>query len=200
MYNKKRNNMPKVCKKKKAEERPEIVDQFHFGIQKHDNAQSAFKEMSQEWGDGQCEGFEKITILNDETFEKKIKGRALEMFVKNKYGKLDKKKMDSALGRNSDEITDGLLDFNYFLYSKKAGKFYTSIMDFKDDFVYMWSDRQWKIFHELWGLYSFNNLIREAEHAYNLLIPKAEKHFGQIDDDWWDIYAYAMDNLGWWVD
>lgn len=177
-------------------EKSEIVDQFHFGIQKHDNAQSAFKVMSQEWGEGQCEGFEKITILNDETFEKIIKARALEMFVKNNIGKLDKKKMDLALGRNSDKITDGLLDFNYILYSEKAGKFYTSIMDFKDDHVYLWSDRQWKIFDELWELYLFDDLIQEAECVFDELI----QEFGKIDDDnWWDIYWITTAKLGWWV-
>ena len=67
----------------------------------------------------------------------------------------------------ADDINDHLLDFNFLLYSEKSKSFYTSRMEFKDDFVYMWSHSQWDIFEELRSLYSFDALVSEAERVFN---------------------------------
>ena len=47
---------------------------------------------------------------------------------------------------NDSKINDYLLDFNFFLYSSNNQRYYTSFMEFKDDFCYLWSERQWSIF------------------------------------------------------
>lgn len=144
------------------------MDQYHWRIQKFENAPDAFNNMSQEWGECACVGFTTLFILNDESFEKMIKARALHLFVKKNRKEINTRQMNVPLGRNSNKVSGELLDFNYFLYSSRSKLYYTSIMDFHDDHVYLWSDRQWEIFDELWELYSFDDLINEAEMVFKM--------------------------------
>ncbi len=163
----------------KCKKNNEVEDQYHWGIQKFKNAQDAFNNMSQEWGENIMR-FEHLTILTDESFEKIIKSRALDVFGEHKWGKIDHEQLNNSIGRGKYR-NDRLLDFNFFLYSQRSDSYYTSIMEFKDDFVFLWSKRQWKIAKELWNLYSFDSLINEAEKVFL-------DRFSSIDDEdlYWD--------------
>lgn len=141
-------------------------DDNYWGIQKFNTAKGAFNVMDGAWGENEVDGETHLEVLTDITFEDVIKARAFRILCLHKLGKISKDKLDSSLCR-ADDINDYLLDFNFFLYSEKSKSYYTSRMEFKDDFVYMWSDSQWDIFDELRHLYLFDALVNEAERILN---------------------------------
>lgn len=141
-------------------------DDNYWGIQKFNTAKEAFNVMDGGWGENEVDGETHLEVLTDITFETIIKARAFRIICLHKFGKISKDKLASSLCRVYN-MNDYLLDFNFFLFSEKSGSYYTSRMEFKDDFVYMWSDSQWDIFEELRSLYSFDALVDEAERVFN---------------------------------
>lgn len=85
-------------------------------------------------------------------------------------GQVSKEKFKENLGLDN-KMSDYLLDWNFFLYSSRNQKYYTSLMEFKNNFCHHWSERQWGIYKELYQTYRFDNLIDGAfefieEHCY----------------------------------
>lgn len=165
-----------------------IEDQYYWGIQKFRAAKEAFEVMDGAWGENEADGETHLEILTDNTFEDVIRARAIRILCLHKLGKISKDKLDSSLCRAA-KINDYLLDFNFFLYSKKSKFYYTSRMEFKDDFVYRWSKRQWEIFDELRHLYLFDALVNEAERFFNIYSSKI------VDEDVID--EIIFNDLGW---
>ena len=165
-----------------------IEDQYYWGIQKFNTAKEAFNVMDGAWGENEVDGETHLEVLTDTTFETIIKARAFRILCLHKLGKISKDKLDSSLCR-ADDINDHLLDFNFLLYSEKSKSYYTSRMEFKDDFVYRWSKRQWKIFDELRHLYLFDALVNEAERIFNIYSSEI------VDEDVID--EIIFNDLGW---
>ena len=99
-----------------------------------------------------------------------IEARVITILVEAMLGKVSKEKCKESLGLETI-INDYLLDWNFFLYSSCNNRFYTSLMEFKEGFCYLWCDRQWDIFEELYQTYRFNELIDGGiifvkEHQY----------------------------------
>ena len=163
-------------------------DQYYWGIQKFRAAKEAFKVMDRAWGENEVDGETHLEVLTDITFEDVIKARAFRILCLHKLGKISKDKLDSSLCR-ADDINDYLLDFNFFLYSEKSKSYYTSRMEYKDDFVYLWSKRQWEIFDELRHLYLFDALVNEAERILN------DYSSENLDEDVID--EIIFNDLGW---
>ena len=62
-------------------------------------------------------------------------------------------------------------------------------MEFKDDFWYLWSERQWSIFEELYQTYCFDKLVNYGlefieEHSY-LIDEYGEDGLEIILDEYW---------------
>ena len=141
-------------KKEQEEER-------YFGIQKFETPEEAFKVMEGSWGDRGTDTESSLFICTDEQFEKAIFVRAAEKYIEYKEGKITLEECNRKLLRN-DELTDYLVDFDFFLMSKKANGYFTSRMSFKDDYCNLWNERQWGYFYELLETYSFAANVEEA--------------------------------------
>ena len=162
-----------------------ILDDRTYGIQAFDTPEEAFGLMASSWSSRSEEG---MVILNDRQFIKMIGERIITILVDAMLGGVSKEKCKESLGLGL-KINDYLLDFNFFLYSSNNQRYYTSFMEFKDDFCCLWSERQWSIFEELYQTYSFDKLVNYGlkfieEHSY-LIDEYGEDSLEIILDEYW---------------
>lgn len=167
-------------------------DEKFYGIQAFINAKDAWYVMTDSWGYNCDMTQNELDILNDEAFEKKILERAIIMLGDYKLGKVTEDIFKNSLRVSGGVINDYLLDFNWFLYCSKNGKFYTSRMKFKDDFVYMWSERQWLIYKELSILFGFKKIVAKAKRIFK----KYEHYIDQDGEDGMDDMLDELYNNG----
>ena len=162
-----------------------ILDDRTYGIQAFDTPEEAFGLMASSWSNQSAESMQ---ILNDRQFARMIEARVITILVEAMLGKVSKEKCKESLGLGL-KINDYLLDFNFFLYSSNNQRYYTSFMEFKDDFCYLWSERQWSIFEELYQTYCFDKLVNYGlefieEHSY-LIDEYGEDGLEIILDEYW---------------
>ena len=162
-----------------------ILDDRTYGIQAFDTPEEAFGLMAFHWTD---RSYERMFVLNDRQFIKMIGERIIRIVVETMLGRVSKEKCKESLGLETI-INDYLLDWNFFLYSSRNNRFYTSLMEFKEGFCYLWCDRQWEIYEELYQTYSFNDLIDSGvlfveEHQY-LIDEYGEDGLEVMLDEYW---------------
>ena len=171
----------------------EFLEEKYFGLQKFDNPEEAFKVLEGKWGTDALETQEKLLVTTDETVKKAILVRAVEKYLEYKDGKISWEKCSQALGL-TDKVTDYLLDFDFFLYSKFTKCFYTCRMSMKDDGVHVWNKRQWGYYDELAELYSFDLLAGKAMSLVDPLYEDGKKPTRDEINDWLydeeDLYIY----------
>lgn len=152
-------------------------DEKYYGIQVFSNATDAWRVMVGKYGEGVDYGESRLIILDDDSFPKYIRQKAYEIAGDYFFCKqLDEENYKSSMFL-SDVISGRLLDFNFFLYSKKADKYYTSRMEFKDDGCHLWSKRQWGIFDELSSLYDFESICLDAHYTVARIASKSDSEF-----------------------
>ena len=139
----------------------EFQNERYFGLQKFNTPEEAFKVMEGIWGEINHDDSKELHIFTDEAFLSTILSRAITIYLDYKEGEKTEEALNRAFGLGED-IDDTLLDFDFFLYSQKGNCYYTCRMSIKDDAVYMWNDRQWGYFEELWEAYSLKEVIKEA--------------------------------------
>ncbi len=162
-----------------------ILDDRTYGIQTFDTPEEAFGLMASSWSSRSEEG---MVILNDRQFVRTIGERIIRIVVETMLGRVSKEKCKESLGLGL-KINDYLLDFNFFLYSSNNQRYYTSFMEFKEDFCYLWSEQQWSIFEELYQTYCFDKLVNYGlefieEHSY-LIDEYGEDGLEIILDEYW---------------
>ena len=162
-----------------------ILDDRTYGIQALDTPEEAFGLMAFHWTD---RSYERMFVLNDRQFIKMIGERIIRIVVETMLGRVSKEKCKESLGLGI-KVNDYLLDFNFFLYSSSNRRYYTSFMEYKDDFCYLWSERQWSIFEELYQTYCFDKLVNYGlefidEHSY-LIDEYGEDGLEIILDEYW---------------
>ena len=165
----------------------EFENERYFGLQKFDNPQDAFKVMEGAWGETNADDNRELHILTDDTFEKAVLLRAIEIRLNYLCGKITEEDNNKAFGYGI-VINSDLLDFDYFLYSHKSSCYYTSRMSFKDDQVHMWNKRQWGYYDELWNAYSFEKLIRKAIEITEDALEGGSISLDDIGSLWDNIY------------
>ena len=162
-----------------------ILDDRTYGIQAFDTPEEAFGLMASNWSD---RSEEDMVIMNDQQFVRIIGERIITIVVETMLGRVSKAKCKESLGLGF-KVNDYLLDFNFFLYSSNNQRYYTSFMEFKDDFCCLWSERQWSIFEELYQTYCFDKMIDLAfefveEHSY-LINEYGQDSLEIILDEYW---------------
>ena len=162
-----------------------ILDDRTYGIQAFDTPEEAFGLMASSWSSRSEEG---MVILNDRQFVRTIGERIIRIVVETMLGRVSKEKCKESLGLGI-KVNDYLLDFNFFLYSSSNRRYYTSFMEYKDNFCYLWSKRQWDIYRELYETYHFDELVNQAlefieEHSY-LIDEFSEDSLEIILDEYW---------------
>ena len=139
----------------------EFEEERYFGLQKFNNPGEAFGVMEGIWGEINHDDSKELHIFTDEAFVNTILSRAITIYLDYKEGEKTEESLNKAFGLDED-IDDSLFDFDFFLYSQKTNSYFTCRMSIKDDAVYMWNDRQWGYFEELWEAYSLKEVIKEA--------------------------------------
>ena len=66
----------------------EFENERYFGLQKFDNPQDAFKVMEGAWGETNADDNRELHILTDDTFEKAVLLRAIEIRLNYLCGKI----------------------------------------------------------------------------------------------------------------
>lgn len=142
----------------------EKENEWYFGLQEHSTAESAFNVIEGDWSDIHGDGdFTKIMIMTDESFAKVIRSRALDCYLNYRAGEISRDRYRKCVGLHPHCINDYLVDFDFFLWSKKLDKFYTNRATFGDDGCNEWNNRQWSYFDTLNEAFDFPTLVAEAQ-------------------------------------
>lgn len=126
-------------------------------INKYDNPAEAWEEMGGIWGD-YWKGKEYLYVLDDSYMHSILLYRAIK--------KWRDKRLDGTSENHcrTDLLkTQYLLDFNFFYYSERTKKFYTSMMELKEGNRVFWNDDQWDIFDEIRDIQDFEAIASKAE-------------------------------------
>ena len=129
-----------------------------YGLHSFYDPKEAWAVMTSDWG-GKENG---LQILNDTKFEKAVVEQAIIAIVYAKNGVIPIEKLHEYLG-SGEIITDYLTAFNFFFFSDRTKKFYTSITfpngDFYDEDC---TNEGEDVFMELYHVHNFGKLTAEA--------------------------------------
>ena len=172
----------------------EFENERYFGLQKFETAGEAFKVMSGEWSEA-YETQEQLFIMCDEDFKKLMLDRSLKCCIRYKLGLINKEEYKYSLWLD-EWSNDYLMDCDFFLYSEVGKCFFTCRMNFKDDQVYMWNQRQWGYYRELFELYDIASISDKAQYVVDCYFEENKntdfilhiEHNGAVEQDFWDIY------------
>ena len=101
-----------------------------YGLQSFTDASEAWKVMSSDIGSYEID----LQILNDNTFVKAVMEQIIIRVVDYKTGRISREELEISLGVNSEAMDTYMVNFNFFLYSQKNKKFYTSIIETDNGF------------------------------------------------------------------
>ena len=130
-----------------------------FGLQSFTDPNEAWKIMSCDFGSYEID----LQILNDKTFVKAVMEQIIIRVVDYKTGRISREELEFSLGVNSETMDTYMVNFNFFLYSQKNKKFYTSIIETKNACCSgALSENEKALFNELYTTYHFDDLIRRS--------------------------------------
>lgn len=130
-----------------------------FGLQSFIDPNEAWKVMSCDFGSYEIN----LQILNDKTFVKAVMEQIIIRVVDYKTGRISREELEFSLGGNSEAMDTYMVNFNFFLYSQKNKKFYTSIIETENACCSgALSEDEKALFNELYTTYHFDDLIRRS--------------------------------------
>ena len=130
-----------------------------FGLQSFIDPNEAWKVMSCDFGSYEIN----LQILNDKTFVKAVMEQIIIRVVDYKTGRISREELEFSLGVNSEAMDTYMVNFNFFLYSQKNKKFYTSIIETENACCSaVLSEDEKVLFNELYTTYHFDDLIRRS--------------------------------------
>ena len=130
-----------------------------FGLQSFIDPNEAWKVMSCDFGSYEIN----LQILNDKTFVKAVMEQIIIRVVDYKTGRISREDLEVSLGINSKAMDTYMVNFNFFLYSQKNKKFYTSIVETENACCSgALSEDEKALFNELYTTYHFDDLIRRS--------------------------------------
>ena len=130
-----------------------------YGLQSFTDASEAWKVMSNDFGSYEID----LQILNDNTFVKAVMEQIIIRVVDYKTGRISREELEISLGVNNEAMDTYMVNFNFFLYSQKNKKFYTSIIETDNACCSgALSENGKALFNELYTTYHFDDLIRRS--------------------------------------
>ena len=130
-----------------------------FGLQSFTDPNEAWKVMSCDFGSYEIN----LQILNDKTFVKAVMEQIIIRVVDYKTGRISREELEFSLGVSSESMNTYMVNFNFFLYSQKNKKFYTSIIETKNACCSgALSEYEKALFNELYTTDHFDDLIRRS--------------------------------------
>lgn len=148
-------------------------DEYTFGIQKFTNPVDAFNVM----GDSYDPYDGRTVVIGKDKFLDTVFERIYETYGKYLTGEYSEDKFRAALGVNDEYTSDDLLDFNFFFYCEENDCYYTSLMEFKDDYMSVLSDRQWDIFFEIYDTFNLRDYVTGVINLINEKIAEEDDEF-----------------------
>ena len=158
-----------------------------FGLQSFIDPNEAWKVMSCDFGSYEIN----LQILNDKTFVKAVMEQIIIRVVDYKTGRISREELEFSLGVNSEAMDTYMVNFNFFLYSQKNKKFYTSIIETENACCSAaLSEDEKALFNELYTTYHFDDLIRrrlDFVKSKSLLFEQYENGLlEQIREEYWN--------------
>ena len=151
-----------------------------FGLQSFTEPNEAWKVMSSDFG---CYEID-LQILNDNTFVKAVMEQIIIRLVDYKTGRISREELEFSLGMNSEGMNTYMINFNFFLYSQKNKKFYTSIIETDNGSCSgALSEDEKTLFNELYTTFHFDELIRRSIDFVNSKISVFEKYDNDLMED-----------------
>ena len=158
-----------------------------FGLQSFIDPNEAWKVMSCDFGSYEIN----LQILNDKTFVKAVMEQIIIRVVEYKTGRISREELEFSLGVNSEAMDTYMVNFNFFLYSQKNKKFYTSIIETENACCSgALSEDEKALFNELYTTCHFDDLIRRSldfVKSKSLLFEQYENGLlEQIREEYWN--------------
>lgn len=158
-----------------------------FGLQSFTDPNEAWKVMSCNFGNYEIN----LQILNDKTFVKAVMEQIIIRVVDYKTGRISREELEFSLGVNSEAMDTYMVNFNFFLYSQKNKKFYTSIIETDNACCFgTLTEDEKALFNELYTTYHFDDLIRRSldfVKSKSLLFEQYENGLlEQIREEYWN--------------
>lgn len=176
--------------------RPKEIE-YYVGLQRFRNANDAFKVMDDDWGERNSYGCAHL-VVGEDSFLEQIYFKIAERYYEYKTGKVDEDAYTASMGWNEEYHTDYMLTFNFFIRSSKNGYYYTSRMEYGDDFNSVPSDRQWGIYNDLFYSYKMPELAKEITDMLDKEV-KADYGDEPLDDGFfdlsWNCFVEHYDNI-----
>ena len=151
-----------------------------FGLQSFIDPNEAWKVMSCDFGSYEIN----LQILNDKTFVKAVMEQIIIRVVDYKTGRISREDLEVSLGINSKAMDTYMVNFNFFLYSQKNKKFYTSIVETENVCCSgALSEDEKALFNELYTTYHFDDLIRRSLDFVNSKSSLFEKYDNDLMEE-----------------
>ena len=151
-----------------------------FGLQSFIDPNEAWKVMSCDFGSYEIN----LQILNDKTFVKAVMEQIIIRVVDYKTGRISREELEFSLGVSSEAMNTYMVNFNFFLYSQKNKKFYTSIIETENACCSAaLSEDEKALFNELYTTYHFDDLIRRSLDFVNSKSSLFEKYDNDLMEE-----------------
>ena len=157
-----------------------------YGLKSYTDGREMWKVMTSKWSD---EEVNQAQILNDSRFEKTLAIRILEKMLEYENGEISEEFLNKCL--NIGSSSDYLVGFNFFLYSEKAKKWYSSIVFYNNHALeaHECTEEHFKICEELFELYNIEAITFKAMTFFNQnrdIVKEGGEKFRKAFLEFWD--------------
>lgn len=130
-----------------------------YGLKSYTDGREMWKVMTSKWSD---EEVNQAQILNDSRFEKTLAIRVIQRMLEYENGEISEEFLNKCL--NIGSSSDYLVGFNFFLYSEKAKKWYSSIVFYNNHALegHECTEDHFQICEELFKLYNIGAITLKA--------------------------------------
>ena len=157
-----------------------------YGLKSYTDGREMWKVMTSKWSD---EEVNQAKILNDSRFEKTLAIRILEKMLEYENGEISEEFLNKCL--NIGSSSDYLVGFNFFLYSEKAKKWYSSIVFYNNHALeaHECTEEHFKICEELFKLYNIGAITLKATIFFKQnrdIVEEGGEKFRKAFLEFWD--------------
>jgi hypothetical protein len=157
-----------------------------YGLKSYTDGREMWKVMTSKWSD---EEVNQAQILNDSRFEKTLAIRILEKMLEYENGEISEEFLNKCL--NIGSSSDYLVGFNFFLYSEKAKKWYSSIVFYNNHALeaHECTEEHFKICEELFKLYNIGAITLKATIFFKKnrdIVEEGGEKFRKAFLEFWD--------------
>ena len=157
-----------------------------YGLKSYTDGREMWKVMTSKWSD---EEVNQAQILNDSRFEKTLAIRVIQRMLEHENGEISEELLNKSL--NLGCSSDYLVGFNFFLYSEKAKKWYSSIVFYNNHALegHECTEEHFQICEELFKLYNIGAITLKATIFFKQnrdIVEEGGEKFRKAFLEFWD--------------